>query len=112
MYVAYVEVIDQSEDGALWLRWKQQEGALIRQQPGWIRRLLLRSSEEPRRYHYITMWETAEQAIAFSNSPPFVAAAEALGVSTQVNRLRLDRCELLLDEAATPASSPIEENPL
>lgn len=105
MYVVYVEVLDQSEDGSTWERWKRQEGAMMRQQPGWIKRLLLRSKNDPRRFHYVTFWEKAEQAIAFSNTPEFKEAAAALGVTDVVTRLRFEECEVILDEAAAPAGA-------
>ncbi|GIW06282.1 MAG: hypothetical protein KatS3mg060_1087 [Dehalococcoidia bacterium] len=100
MYVVYVEVIDNSEGESTWERWKRQEGAMMRSAPGWIKRILLRSKEDPRRFHYVTWWETADQAIAFSNTREFRDAANALGVTDVVTRVRFDECEVILDEAA------------
>jgi heme-degrading monooxygenase HmoA len=100
VYVVYVEVEDRSEGDSTWERWKRHEGALMRSTPGWIKRMLLRSKEDPRRFHYVTMWETAEQAIAFSNTPEFKEAAASFGVGDVVTRVRFEECDLILDEEA------------
>ncbi|MCS6801511.1 MAG: antibiotic biosynthesis monooxygenase [Chloroflexota bacterium] len=105
MYVVYVEVIDKSDDGGAWERWKRREGAMMHRAPGWRKRLLLRSKEEPRRFHYITFWETAEQAIAFSTSEEFKQAAAALGITDLVTRIRFEECDVILDEAAGLAAT-------
>ncbi|MFN8533725.1 MAG: antibiotic biosynthesis monooxygenase [Dehalococcoidia bacterium] len=100
MYVVYVETTDNSPDGSVWEAWKRKEGTMMKETPGWIKRILLRSQEDPKRFHYVTFWETAEQARAFSETEAFRSAAAALGVTQQVHRVRFDECDLILDEAS------------
>jgi heme-degrading monooxygenase HmoA len=99
MYVVYVETEDLSDGNDVWERWKRHEGEMMREQPGWLKRILLRSHEHPRRYHYISFWKTEEEAAAFSNTDAFKKASAELGVVGSVTRHRFERCDLLLDEA-------------
>ena len=69
-----ISVFNSSETNDAWERWKRHEGEMMKEQDGWIKRLLLRSQEDPRRYHYITFWQTEEEAVAFSNTRRFVAS--------------------------------------
>src|SRR5262245_2710119 len=59
--------------------WKEAEGVLQRQTPGFIKRSCHQSVEQPDTYYYVSYWETQEQMEAFGASPEFAAALAKSG---------------------------------
>src|SRR5947207_2694607 len=59
--------------------WKDAEGVLQRQTPGFIKRSLHHSVEQPEMYYYVSYWETQEQMEAFGAGPEFAAALKSVG---------------------------------
>jgi heme-degrading monooxygenase HmoA len=74
------------------LVWKDEEGAIQRTFPGFLRRRLLRDRAEPTRWIYISDWETHDHLEAMAGDPGFRAASRryrdsAPGVSAEIIRM-------------------------
>lgn len=99
MYVFHVTARVAPGREAEYEAWKVEEGELQRRAPGFIKRLLLRDTEEPGLYYYISWWQTEEQCFAFAATPAFRAlhARHDPGATFTQPMLR-HQCEPVFDE--------------
>jgi heme-degrading monooxygenase HmoA len=82
MHGLHVEFVIKPGREADFLEWKRREGELQRKTPGFIKRSMCRSVENPRVFYYTTWWQSAEAMHAFSQSPEFKRAQEETGALT------------------------------
>ena len=62
------------------LEWRRREGELARKTPGFIKRFMTRSVENPNVFFYTTFWETEAQIEAFTQTPEFAKARDEVGI--------------------------------
>jgi quinol monooxygenase YgiN len=80
------------------LEWKRREGELQRKAPGFIKRSMSRSLENPRVFYYTTWWRSAEEMHAFSQTPEFKRAQEETNVLTAAEERILTPVSEVFDE--------------
>ncbi|MCS6803310.1 MAG: antibiotic biosynthesis monooxygenase family protein [Chloroflexota bacterium] len=101
MWILHVKATVQPGGNAHYEAWKFAEGALQRKAPGFIKRTLVRSRTDPRRYFYQSVWESADQARAFLESAEFQALfAQHRPRDVLEGAMERDECDLIFDEAA------------
>jgi heme-degrading monooxygenase HmoA len=62
------------------LNWKIKEGEMQVKAPGFIKRSMSQSVENPNIYYYVSYWSSTEQMRAFADSPEFAKAQQETGV--------------------------------
>jgi heme-degrading monooxygenase HmoA len=62
------------------LEWKRREGHLHAKAPGFLKRSLTRSVENPNVFYFVTIWETQEHIDAFKATPVFNQTLADVGV--------------------------------
>lgn len=65
---------------AIFLEWRRREGEIARRTPGFIKRSMVRSVENPNVFFYTTFWETEDQIEAFTTLPEFIKARDEIGI--------------------------------
>ena len=99
----HVEFQMQPGQGERLLEWKRREGELRRRAPGFLKRTLLRSREDPDRFFYQSYWQSREAMLAFLHSPQFEAAITASAVRPAIARRTVTLVHEVFDETGAPA---------
>jgi heme-degrading monooxygenase HmoA len=99
----HVEFQMQPGQGERLLEWKRREGELRRRAPGFLKRTLLRSREDPDRFFYQSCWRSHEAVLAFLHSPQFEAAITASAVRPAIAQRTVTRIHEVFDETGAPA---------
>lgn len=63
------------------LKWKQLEGEIQRKTPGFIKRSMSRSIEDPALFWYVSYWRSKEEMHAFAESGAFRQAGKQSGLT-------------------------------
>jgi heme-degrading monooxygenase HmoA len=80
------------------LEWKRREGELQVKTPGFIKRSMSRSVENPQKFYYSTWWQSEEQMHAFSQTPEFERAQAETLVREAADERILTRVDEVFDE--------------
>src|SRR5262245_30768936 len=62
------------------LDWKAREGEMQVKAPGFIKRSMSQSVENPNIYYYVSYWNSTEQMRAFADRPEFAVTQRETGV--------------------------------
>lgn len=76
------------------LAWKEMEGDLQRQAPGFVQRMLMQSRPDPNLFHYIAVWDTIEHLESFARSEAFAALKEKSPLKPEDHEVTITRTDV------------------
>src|SRR5262245_26105794 len=80
------------------MEWKRREGELQRATPGFVKRSMSRSVEDPNLFWYVSYWRTEEQMLGFLRSPHFEKVIGAVGVRDVIESRTVSRIVEVFDD--------------
>jgi heme-degrading monooxygenase HmoA len=88
------------------LEWKRREGMLHAVAPGFLKRSMTRSADNPNVFYFVTLWETQEQIDAFKASTIMNQTIADVGVSAVIESREVVTVTEVFDQrlGETPAA--------
>lgn len=80
------------------LKWKQVEGEMQVKAPGFVKRSMSQSVEDPNVYFYVSYWNSTEQMRAFADRPEFAVAQKETGVHDATEERRIENIVEIFDD--------------
>lgn len=103
MWATHVKVVTVPDGGPRYEQWKIMEGTAQRLAPGFIKRTLLRSQENPNVYYYQSFWEHEDQPAAFGASQAFQDLSKQYGPQGIFAEPMLrEDSDIVFDDVAAP----------